>query len=96
MRVEFHPEADAELSENAAFYEQRVPGLGYRFLEEIERGLDLLAVQPQIGTPLTEVFRTLVLTEFPFSLIYSVEPEKIRVVAVAHQRRRPRYWSDRT
>ncbi len=32
---------------------------------------------------------------FPYSLVYSVRPNEIRIVAVAHQKRRPFYWRAR-
>lgn len=32
---------------------------------------------------------------FPYSLIISVEPDALLVLAVAHARRRPGYWRDR-
>jgi len=33
---------------------------------------------------------------FPYSIVYRVETEKVFVLAVAHLRRRPLYWRDRT
>ncbi len=39
--------------------------------------------------------RKLVLTRFPYFLIYSFFPDLLRVVAVAHARRRPGYWRSR-
>lgn len=35
------------------------------------------------------------LIRFPYSILYVIEPDRIRVVAVAHQKRRPGYWSYR-
>ena len=35
MKLEFHPEAELELIEAAAFYELEVPGLGERFAIEV-------------------------------------------------------------
>lgn len=32
---------------------------------------------------------------FPYSIFYQVTSDEIRVVAVAHHRRRPSYWADR-
>jgi hypothetical protein len=32
---------------------------------------------------------------FPFSIVYSVGGDNLRVLAVAHQSRRPRYWRGR-
>ncbi len=34
MKLEFHPEAEMELIEEAAYYEIQVPGLGERFEAE--------------------------------------------------------------
>ena len=34
MTFEFHPEAEVELIEAAAYYERHVPGLGERFQSE--------------------------------------------------------------
>jgi plasmid stabilization system protein ParE len=95
MYAEFHPEADQELSEHALFYERREPGLGERFIDEIDAGIAILVLQPRIGQQFEEEFRYFVLDEFPFSLVYRIEPEKIWIVAVAHQSRRPGYWHER-
>lgn len=32
---------------------------------------------------------------FPYSVIYHVVDEQIRILAVAHHSRRPSYWQDR-
>ncbi|MBK7425134.1 MAG: type II toxin-antitoxin system RelE/ParE family toxin [Propionivibrio sp.] len=32
---------------------------------------------------------------FPYSIIYQVTVEELRILAVAHHRRRPGYWSGR-
>jgi hypothetical protein len=39
--------------------------------------------------------RAKAILNFPYSLMYVVEPEELFVVAVAHQSRRPAYWADR-
>jgi plasmid stabilization system protein ParE len=43
---------------------------------------------------LAEVRRRLLHT-FPYSLFYSLHAQEVRILAVAHQRRRPFYWEDR-
>ena len=95
MFVELHPEAETELIENASYYEREVEGLGYRFIEDVERGINLLISQPLIGRPFNEQLRSFVLGSFPFSLIYSFEQDKLWIVAIAHQKRRPDYWRKR-
>lgn len=96
MYAELHPDAHLEFIECSVFYELREPGLGIRFIDEIERGIELLITQPYIGSELDEQFRSLVLNDFLFSLIYCVEQQKIWIVAVVHQSRRPCYWRERS
>ena len=95
MRAEFHAEAEEEFIEASQFYNSRVPGLGDRFISEVEQAILLLTEKPRIGQLMDEVFRRVVLDRFPYSIIYSIELEKIWIVAVAHQRRRPGYWRNR-
>jgi hypothetical protein len=34
------------------------------------------------------------LRRFPFNVIHQFHGDEIRVIAIAHQRRKPGYWSD--
>lgn len=95
MKVEFHPDAAEEIVETAAFYERRVPGLGHSFIDEVERIAGIVREQPQIGQTIDKIFRRIILARFPYSLIYSIEPERIWIIASTHQRRRPGYWRER-
>jgi hypothetical protein len=40
--------------------------------------------------------RRLPLRRFPFSIIYYTSGDSLRVIALAHHRRKPQYWSGRT
>lgn len=95
MRAEFHPAASVEIIEAATYYDGEVIGLGEAFILDVQRITGLVREQPQIGQRINEAFRSIVLARFPYSLIYVVESERILVVAVAHQRRRPGYWRAR-
>ena len=95
MQVELHPDADRELIEHALFYERSEPGLGSCFLSEIESGIGLLLSQPDMGFSLDDELRAFFLNNFPFTLVYKAETERLWIVAVAHQRRRPDYWQER-
>lgn len=92
MTYEFHPEAEQEFIEAAAFYEQNVTGLGERFGKEVRRAIERLMEYPQIGSLIDADLRRLLLTRFPYFLIYSSTSGLLRVVAVAHVHRRPGYW----
>lgn len=95
MRLEFHPQAELELIEEAAYYELQIPGLGKRFEAEVRRATDLLLDHPEIGLPADSHLRKLVLNRFPFTLYYSVTSDILRIEVVAHQSRRPGYWQSR-
>jgi toxin ParE1/3/4 len=95
VKVEFHPAAARELVETSAFHDNEVPGLGERFVVEVERVVSLVAELPNIGQEIEKSRRRIVLARFPYSRIYSTESEDVWVLAVAHQRRRPGYWHGR-
>ena len=95
MEIKLHPEADAELIEAAVFYESRVEGLGEGFLKEFDGLKLILQKNPKIGVFENEFCRRVMLNRFPYSIFYSLEPNLIWILAVAHQRRRPHYWQKR-
>ena len=95
MKLEFHPEAELELIEAAAYYEEQVPALGWRFEAEVRNALELLLERPHLGAEADSVLRKFVLVRFPYTLFYSVTGDVLRVEVVAHQRRRPGYWRER-
>lgn len=92
MRYDFHPEAEQELYEAASRYESELPDLGRRFVDEIERVVELLLDHPELGSRLDDALRHFVLRRFPFSVVYAVPGELVYIVAVAHGSRAPGYW----
>lgn len=96
MTAEFHPLARQELVEASQFYEGRAVGLGTDFLDHLEGLLGLLAQFPDIGRPHPDGIRTFPTRRFPYSIVYQVLGDRLLVLAVAHQRRKPRYWTGRT
>lgn len=62
------------------------------FQSEIERMLKLLTQVPEIGAEHPRGTRSIPLRVYPFILHYVVEADCIRILAVAHQKRRPGYW----
>ena len=88
-------EADRELSDGAVYYAQEGnTELGLAFIAEFERALDLLCAQPQLGA-LWRGRRRFPLRRFPYSIIYYLKDNELRVIALAHHRRKPGYWAGR-
>ncbi|MBL0087132.1 MAG: type II toxin-antitoxin system RelE/ParE family toxin [Ideonella sp.] len=62
---------------------------------EIRRALRRMAASPGLGTPGAAGTRILPIHRFPVSLVYRVQGDHIRVIAIAHQRRAPGFWRGR-
>ena len=83
------------MTEASQSYENASAGLGNYFLDDVKRAIDSLREHPYLGHGVGRNLRSMLLHRFPFSLIYSVEPDEILVVAVAHHGMRHGYWRDR-
>lgn len=62
---------------------------------EVERIADILMELPSLGEKLDQIHRRVPLRRFPYALIFRRDGETISIVAVAHRRRKPRYWQPR-
>ncbi len=95
MRVLFSPEARAEFEDAARYYDEQRQGLGDELRREIRNFLPQLRRSPLTFPVERGDIRRLILARFPYKLLYSVEPDYVYVIAVAHRRRSPDYWIDR-
>lgn len=97
MNCLVHPEALAELEEQAAWYEARRAGLGAELIREVRATLNVLVNQPLLGAsvPLTDGARRLRLASYPLSIAYILESDNLLVLAFPHDKRRPSYWKGR-
>ncbi len=94
-RVSFHEDADAEMVEAAQYYERRAFGLGLSFLDAVHDAVDKVLLEPEAYERVGDELRQKLVKRFPYSLLYAIDGEQIRIVAVAHQKRRPGYWRSR-
>lgn len=94
-RFRFHPAAEVDLNEAADWYEARREGLGLEFLQEIRGKIATLLEAPERWR-LVRGTRRVLLGRFPYAIVYrEVSADEIEIVAVAHFRRRPKYWARR-
>ena len=93
--LRLHDAADVELNEAADYYDLESPGLGDVFLEQVEKGFRRIREHPDAAAEVAPGIRKLVLTRFPFAIIYATRADTVRVLAIAHQRKRPYYWRSR-
>jgi toxin ParE1/3/4 len=90
-----HETAEIEINEAADFYDLESPGLGSIFIDEIQRSIEIIAQFPEAGPLIRGRVRKKPLVKFPYSLVYSIRSDEFRLLAVAHQKRRPFYWRGR-
>lgn len=93
--VSFHNMAEHELNEAASYYDAQSPGLGHAFLDEIERAVNQILEHPLATPLLNEFVHRKSVRRFPYSIMYSVQPEGIRILAIANDQRRPSFWRGR-
>ena len=93
--ITLHPDVDAEITEAVRYYESREPGLGLDLLGEVEQAFDQIMANPEACQRIAKRVRRKSLWRFPYNMMYAIYPDKIRVVAFAHQKRRPFYWRKR-
>lgn len=96
----FEPEAADELAEAAGWYEGEKSGLGAALLAEVDDVLHGLrsgetasVVEPH--APADIPMRRVLLRSFPYAVVFLEHGDAVRVIAVAHHRRRPGYWRSR-
>jgi len=94
-RVSFHELAEMELNDATIFFESKLEGLGLRFLAAMEAAVTHIQEHPQASPYIINGIGCKVLRKFPYSIFYSIKPDRIRILAVASQRRRPFYWHGR-
>ncbi len=95
MRFEFHPEALEEYDEAGHFYARQQPGLELRFIVCVEEAIELILEAPHRWRPFDEDVRRCLTRVFPYGVLYTIEPDYILIVAVAHCSREPGYWKRR-
>ena len=95
MRTEILQEAEDELNESIAHYEDVEAGLDQRLKEEARAAILWIKNNPDLPRVRPRGYRRVNLKIFPYYVAYFFWGDAIWVLAVAHGRRRPEYWLKR-
>jgi toxin ParE2 len=94
--VRFRRAAKRELNEAADWYRERDAEVASRFLREVFRTVAFVERFPLTGGPVFGVddadIRQLPVNNFPYHVVFKRFAERIVILAVAHDRRKPGYW----
>jgi plasmid stabilization system protein ParE len=96
LRIDFHPAASDEVESVHRWYGERSPNAAVRFREELDAAIAHIQADPERGAAYLHGTRFYLMRRFPYLVVYHRPNEElIEVVAVAHGRRRERYWKAR-
>ena len=90
------PEAEKDLLDAFRWYDERVPGLGLRFLESVELTLTQIQHNPKAFAAIHEGVRRALIRTFPYGIYYALEdegasfwPYSIALATLAYGKREP-------
>jgi len=88
-------EAETELWEAVQFYEGRCAGLGLDFAKEIRAAVESIQQFPNRWPAREDGTRRYLIHRFPYFVVYIVHRGHVWIIAFAHCKRKPGYWSGR-
>lgn len=94
-RLVFRPEAEAELLDARAWYEEERVGLGALFAAAIETTVTLILQNPLAYPRVKDDTRRALVPRFPYAVYFRRIDDEVIVLAVMHGRRNPRRWRSR-
>jgi len=94
--VSFNRLAIKDYREAREWYAARSPATAVRFIDAVDAAVQRIREAPDSLPVISGKYRRVRVEKFPHVLIFYARAElEIRVVAVAHPSRRPRYWRRR-
>jgi len=96
MKYVLHPDAVQDIDDAASYYQKQAGNsLSQALFIEFERSVERLLLHPLLGARWRSGTRRFVMTRFPYSDMYVVANDELRILAIAHQSRSPSYWHGR-
>ncbi len=77
FKLEFRPEAFADVAESFSYYERQRAGLGSEFEAELDQTLRLLGEMAKAGPVVYRRLRRVLMQRFPFAVYYRVSGQTV-------------------
>lgn len=87
--------AEADILDGYRAYEEKHPGLGVRYLDEIGACFERIASNPLQYQKVESEMRRAVVHTFPYLAFYILDNESVHVLAVIHGAQDPAYIAER-
>lgn len=95
MRVQLVNGAQRDFTGGLRWYRKRSDWAAESFAEEVNNAITRILQDPASNRQIRPNVRTIRVKRYPYSLIYLIYPGTIIIVAIAHDKRRPGYWTRR-
>lgn len=93
--ISIHSAAEAEYEEALCRYLKRSARAALGFEAAFEQALDSIAFNPNLYPMYDELHRFCWLRRYPYLVIYRVDEDQVRVIAVMHAHQLPGCWLGR-
>ena len=94
--VEYLVQAREDFDASFDWYARRDTRAAVRFASAVDIAIENIIADPQRFPAAPGDCQYALLQRYPFQLVFREEARRIVVVAIAHAKRRPDYWLERT
>jgi plasmid stabilization system protein ParE len=96
MRVQYHPQATDELTAAIDYYNKLGHGLGDELKVAVSEAIARILENPTRFRMTGGGMRRYLVAGFPYSVLYIVKNDLVRIMVIRHHRRNPRIGMRRT
>ena len=89
------PEAEQDIDDAYAWYEQRRPGLGEEFLAGVDACIEAACRNPEMNAVVRRNYRRGLVRRFPYAVFYECVDDVLTVYGIFHGARNPQMWRRR-
>jgi len=91
-RAEYHPRTVSDLNSAVTHYNDLRQGLGDELRSEVYAAIDRILANPRQFAVVERDIRRCFVRRFPYSILFRlVDEDVVRVLAIRHHRRHPRF-----
>lgn len=95
MKVRLLAPANIDLEEAIYYYDHQLPGLGFRFFQEVNAAIERVKFLPLAWAKTGKRTRRCLVNGFPYAVMYVKDSDEIVITAIAHLHRNPDRYKDR-
>ena len=95
LPIIIEPDAEADIEAARAWYEQQQPGLGDAFVTAIDSCFRRIQAMPRLYAVVARNARRALVRPYSYFVLYRVEADPIKILAVFHTSRDPQTWQSR-